>query len=217
MLVNEGRPYIIRTEKLTKTFATLTAVKDLDLQVMKGDIFGFLGHNGSGKTTTIRMVLGLIRPTAGNIYLFGLDTSTHLSKVLPRIGAIVEAPVFYPYLSGADNLRTVAAASQMSLGRVNQKRIDEVLDLIDLQHQAKDPYRAYSLETNEQQQLVLRVVAPVERSVEITAILARQNLFVAELSPFHTSLEHYFLELTEPGVGANMGMAQLASQTNTNR
>src|SRR5579871_6818571 len=91
---------IISTSRLTKAFGTLVAVNDLQLQVMRGDVFGFLGPNGSGKTTTIRMLLGLIRPTAGHIQLFGMDADKHRSSILPRIGAIIETPVFYPYLSG---------------------------------------------------------------------------------------------------------------------
>src|SRR5579885_2620183 len=83
--------------------------------------------------------------TAGNISLFGLDNATHLHEILPRIGAIVETPVFYPYLSGVDNLRIVAAASGMKLGRANQARMDEVLDLVDLGARGGDTYRTYSL------------------------------------------------------------------------
>ncbi len=139
------KPCIIRTHRLTKAFGTLVAVNDLQLQVMRGDVFGFLGPNGSGKTTTIRMLLGLIRPTTGHIQLFGMDADKHRSAILPRIGAIIETPVFYPYLSGIDNLRTIAASSNMQLGNVNQQRIDEILDIVDLRTRANDAYRKYSL------------------------------------------------------------------------
>src|SRR6266571_9258219 len=136
---------IISTSRLTKAFGNLVAVNDLHLQVMRGDVFGFLGPNGSGKTTTIRMLLGLIRPTAGRAIIFGMDNAYQLSSILPRIGAIVETPVFYPYLSGADNLRVVAAASGMLLGSANERRIDEVLEIVELRTQAKQAYRKYSL------------------------------------------------------------------------
>ena len=140
-----SQEHVISTSRLTKAFDTLVAVNNLHLEVLRGDVFGFLGPNGSGKTTTIRMLLGLIRPTAGSISLFGLDNSTHLREILPRVGAIVETPVFYPYLSGVDNLRMVAAASGMQPGKANQARIEEVLSLVDLAARGKDAYHKYSL------------------------------------------------------------------------
>src|SRR5579885_3612635 len=136
---------IISTSRLTKAFGKLVAVNDLNLEVMRGDVFGFLGPNGSGKTTTIRMLLGLIRPTAGRAILFGMDNADQLPAILQRIGAIVETPVFYPYLTGMDNLRVVAAASGLQSGKINQRRIDEVLELVELRKQEKLIYRKYSL------------------------------------------------------------------------
>jgi len=136
---------VIHTKELTKTFGSLVAVNNLELEVMRGDVFGFLGPNGSGKTTTIRMLLGLIRPTSGHISIFGMDNSSHMQGILPRLGAIIETPVFYPYLSGIDNLRSVAAGSGMKLGKASQQRIDEVLDIIDLRSQSNDAFRKYSL------------------------------------------------------------------------
>lgn len=112
---------------------------------MRGDVFGFLGPNGSGKTTTIRMLLGLIRPTAGRVVIFGMDTTYQLPAILQHVGAIVETPVFYPYLSGMDNLLAVAAASGMQSGRANRHRVEEVLELVELRPQAKMAYRKYSL------------------------------------------------------------------------
>ena len=136
---------IIMTNGLTKKFGNLVAVNGLQLEVQRGDVFGFLGPNGSGKTTTIRMLLGLLRPTAGTIRIFGLDTSTHLPKILPRIGAIIEAPVYYSYLSGIDNLRVIAWNSGLIRGRATNRRIEEILELVDLTAQAKDVVRKYSL------------------------------------------------------------------------
>src|SRR6266702_4367327 len=127
---------VISTSRLTKAFGNLVAVNDLHLQVMRGDVFGFLGPNGSGKTTTIRMLLGLIRPTAGRAIIFGMDNAYQLPAILPRIGAIVETPVFYPYLSGKDNLRTIAAASGMLQGNASNRRVEEVLEIVELGAQA---------------------------------------------------------------------------------
>jgi ABC-2 type transport system ATP-binding protein len=136
---------VISTSRLTKVFGNLVAVNDLHLQVMRGDVFGFLGPNGSGKTTTIRMLLGLIRPTAGRAILFGMDTAYQLPEILQRVGAIVETPVFYPYLSGLDNLRIIAAASGMMSGKANDRRLAEVLEIVELRSYEKLAYRKYSL------------------------------------------------------------------------
>jgi ABC-2 type transport system ATP-binding protein len=136
---------VISTSRLTKAFGKLVAVNDLHLQVMRGDVFGFLGPNGSGKTTTIRMLLGLIRPTAGRAIIFGMDNAYQLPEILQRIGAIVETPVFYPYLSGKDNLHAVAAASGMVSGSASNRRVEEVLEIVELGSQAKDAFRHYSL------------------------------------------------------------------------
>lgn len=135
---------VIHTSKLTKAFGNLVAVNDLHLQVMRGDIFGFLGPNGSGKTTTIGMLLGLIRPTAGRATLFGMDTAHQLPAILQRVGAIVETPMFYPFLTGRDNLRTLGATSGMQQGRVNNHRFDEVLEIVDLRSYEQLIYRKYS-------------------------------------------------------------------------
>ena len=136
---------IISTTRLTKAFGKLVAVNDLNLQVMRGDVFGFLGPNGSGKTTTIRMLLGLIRPTAGRATLFGMDNAYQLPAILHRMGAIVETPVFYPFLSGIDNLRVIAANSGMVLGSANARRLEEVLDIVELRAYGKLAYRKFSL------------------------------------------------------------------------
>lgn len=136
---------IISTSRLTKAFGNLVAVNDLHLQVMRGDVFGFLGPNGSGKTTTIRMLLGLIRPTAGRAILFGMDNAHQLSAILQRIGAIVETPIFYPYLSGLDNLRVIAAMSGMAQGKSNDPRLAEVLEIVELRSYEKLAYSKYSL------------------------------------------------------------------------
>ena len=136
---------IISTSRLTKAYGKLVAVNDLHLQVMRGDVFGFLGPNGAGKSTTIRMLLGLVRPTAGHAVVFGMDTAYQMPAILQHVGAIVETPVFYPYLSAIDNLSVVAAASGMVSGRANARRLEEVLELVELRSQATMEFRKYSL------------------------------------------------------------------------
>ncbi len=132
---------VLRTVGLTKRYGRLTALADLDLEVPRGQVYGFLGPNGAGKTTTISLILGLIAPSGGHAEMFGLDTRTHLSEALRRTGAILEGPSFYPHLSGRDNLRVWGALS----GSIGGRRLDEVLELVGLQARGRDKVRTYSL------------------------------------------------------------------------
>jgi ABC-type multidrug transport system ATPase subunit len=132
---------VLRTRHLSKRYGERIAVNNLELAIHRGEIFGFLGPNGAGKTTTIRMLFGLITPTAGSIELLGYDLAAYRAEVLPRVGALIEAPALYLYMSGRDNLRAVGAV----LGGVPEKRIDVVLDLVGLRKRAKDRVRTYSL------------------------------------------------------------------------
>jgi len=131
---------ILQTEALTKRYGRRTAVDGLSLSVARGDIFGFLGQNGAGKSTAIRMVLGLVRPTRGRVLLFGHDMARHPLRALGRVGAIVEAPAFYENFSGWDNLHLLASMS----GGASRKQIEKALALVDLVDRARDPVRSYS-------------------------------------------------------------------------
>jgi ABC-type multidrug transport system ATPase subunit len=131
----------LRTRDLTKQYGQRLAVNQLNLEVHRGEIFGFLGPNGAGKTTTIRMLFGLITPTAGSIEILGSNLATHRSQILPRVGALIETPALYLYMSGRNNLRAIGSV----LGGVPEKRIDAVLDLVGLRNRAKDRVRTYSL------------------------------------------------------------------------
>jgi ABC-2 type transport system ATP-binding protein len=132
---------VIQIRNISKHYGQRAAVNNLSLDVRRGEIFGFLGPNGAGKTTTIRMMLGLISPTGGSVEILGKDVSTHRAEILPHVGALVETPALYTYLSGRDNLRAVGSA----LGGVPKARIDEVLELVGLQNRQKDRVRTYSL------------------------------------------------------------------------
>src|SRR3989440_929677 len=132
---------VLRTNNLTKQYGKRIAVDNLNLEVRRGEIMGFLGPNGAGKTTTIRMALGLIAPNAGSVEILGQEVATHGSRILPRVGALVETPALYLYMSGRSNLRTVASV----LGGVPDSRIDAVLDLVGLRARQKDRVRTYSL------------------------------------------------------------------------
>ncbi|MCC6549102.1 MAG: ABC transporter ATP-binding protein [Ignavibacteriaceae bacterium] len=132
---------IIEVSGLTKVFKELTAVNNLTLNVYKGDVFGFLGPNGAGKSTTIRMLLSLIRPTSGAIKIFGLPLLTHRDDILRRIGAIVEKPDFYGYLSAYRNLEILGSISGCD---TSKKRIMEILELVGLEKRYKSKVKTYS-------------------------------------------------------------------------
>lgn len=125
---------------LRKRYGRLTALDGLDLTVARGEVFGFLGPNGAGKSTTIRLLLGLLRPTAGTARLLGVRAGTVLSREGGRVGALVEEPAFYEYLSARRNLEVLSSLA----GRVDARRIDEVLDLVGLRERQHDPVRAFS-------------------------------------------------------------------------
>lgn len=130
---------VIETKSLTKRYGNILAVDGLSLEVPRGCVFGLLGPNGSGKTTTMGMLLGLVRPSAGRFSLFG-GSATH-REALTRTGAIVEFPSFYPHLSGRDNL----ACFQEISGKSDAVELDELLDKVGLSERGKDRFHTYSL------------------------------------------------------------------------
>ena len=132
---------VLETRGLTKQFGTFTAVDDLDLQVRRGEVLGFLGPNGSGKSTTVSMVLGLVSPTKGSVHILGEALTDRPSLVSDHIGAIIENPAFYPYLTGRDNLR----AQAKMVGGVPESRIDELLKLVNMHDRADGKYKTFSL------------------------------------------------------------------------
>ena len=139
-----GTDLVIETSGLRKEFSgkggTRVAVDDLDLAVPRGGVHGFLGPNGSGKTATIRMLLGLARPTAGTMALFGTPVPDHLDEVIGRVGAVVESPKFSPTFSARQNLLLLAR----SVG-VADTAVDDALVRVGLGDRAEDRFRSYSL------------------------------------------------------------------------
>jgi ABC-type multidrug transport system ATPase subunit len=135
---------VIRTQGLTKRFGRILAVDGIDLDVREGDIYGFLGANGSGKTTTVRMLLGLVLATSGSAEVLGQAMPKRGSRVLPQVGALVEAPAAYPRLTGRANLRVHDALGHGSrAGRAG--RVDDVLERVGLGGIDERPVAAYSL------------------------------------------------------------------------
>ena len=298
--------FVIQTDGLTKRYKNVVAVDDLSMEIRRGRVYGLLGPNGSGKTTTMGLLLGLLKPTSGTFSLFGSPDGHEAS--LRRVGAIIESPAFYPYLSGFQNLKYY----QIISGGGSEEEIESLIDRVGLAGRGDDLFRTYSLgmkqrlgiayallgdpdlvfldePTNgldpegmievrelirslgdgnrtvllsshllheveqvcdsvaiiskgrliaqgEVSQLVamssseqirtkttdnskahqiltaldwvedvdthedsLLVTAPIERSSELTAALARSEVYVAEMVPVRRSLEEYFLEVTGDG------------------
>jgi ABC-2 type transport system ATP-binding protein len=137
--------WAIRTVGLTKSFGSHNAVDSIDLQVPKGSIFGFLGPNGSGKTTTIRMLMGLANISSGDVSLLGYSVPEEIGKALPKVGALVEGPAFYPYLSGRDNLIRFDSADRYADPATRAARVDAALAKVGLTQAEYKKVHAYSL------------------------------------------------------------------------
>jgi ABC-type multidrug transport system ATPase subunit len=132
---------IIRVTGLTKKFHDLTAVNDLSFSVRQGDVYGFLGQNGAGKSTTIRMLLTLIAPTSGVIELFGKKLQGNKHEILSQVGAVIEKPDVYKYLSAYDNLRLFA---KLSRKKISHDQLMDQLEMVGLADRAKDKVKTFS-------------------------------------------------------------------------
>lgn len=131
---------IIKVQGLVKKFNQFTAVNNLSFTVNAGDVYGFLGQNGAGKSTTIRMLLTLIEPTEGSIELFGMNLQTHRKEILHNIGAVIEKPDVYKYLSAYDNLKLFARLN----GKVTHQKVMDQLEVVGLADRAKDKVKTFS-------------------------------------------------------------------------
>jgi ABC-2 type transport system ATP-binding protein len=134
-----------RTRGLRKVYGRTVAVDRVDLDVPKGAVLGMLGPNGSGKTTTIRMLLGLVRPTEGEVELLGKALPDGVAQALPHVGALVEGPGFHPFLSGRENLRRVAAFEPLLASGDIKQAVEDALERVGLAAAAHRRYRGYSL------------------------------------------------------------------------
>ncbi|MEJ1115043.1 ABC transporter ATP-binding protein [Paenarthrobacter sp. CCNWLY172] len=137
--------FAIETRGLVKLFGHRPAVDGIDLAVPRGSVFGFLGPNGSGKTTTIRVLLGLASASSGDIRVLGQEMPQSLASVLPDVGALVEGPGFYPFLSGTGNLMRLDTADRHAASSTRRQRVHDALERVGLGHAAGKKVRAYSL------------------------------------------------------------------------
>ena len=133
---------VIKVQNISKHFGSLKAVDDLSFEVQAGQVFGFLGQNGSGKSTTIRMLLSLIHPTSGSIELFGKSIEKSREEILEQMGAIIERPDLYPYLSAREHLELFAKVRKQKIG---PSAITATLEKVGLAHRAKDKVQTFSL------------------------------------------------------------------------
>ncbi|MEA5154301.1 ABC transporter ATP-binding protein [Raineyella sp.] len=152
----------IRTHGLTKDFGHRRVVDAIDLAVPRGAVYGFLGPNGSGKTTTIRMLLGLARPTHGEITVLGAPVPDRAARVLGRVGALVEGPAFHPQLTGRANLARLDAADARADPRTSAARIEAALTRVGLQQARDKRYRVYSLGMKQRLGIAAGLLAPRE-------------------------------------------------------
>ncbi len=140
----EAMQPVIRTRGLTKTYKNLQALKSLDLQVHQNSIFGFLGPTGAGKTTTIKLLLGLIRPTAGQAEVFGMDSVRRSVEIRSRIGYLPQEPHFYEYMTARETLRFTARFFFKGPSKAIEDRVEEMLQLVDLKDKADRPLKTFS-------------------------------------------------------------------------
>ena len=154
--------YAIETDALTKTFGRSTVVADLALRVPTGSVFGFLGPNGSGKTTTIRMLLGLLVPDSGSVCLLGQEVPRASRAVLPKVGALIDGPAFYPWLSGRQNLWRLDATGPDAQRGTRRDRIDDALARVGLSAAGTKKYKAYSLGMRQRLGLANALLRPRE-------------------------------------------------------
>ena len=132
---------LVTVSHLSKKFRTHNAVDDLSFSVEEGDVYGFLGQNGAGKSTTIRMLLTLVKPTTGSIEIFGLDLNKERNKILRQVGAVIEKPDLYKYLTAYENLSLFA---RMSGSAKSKKELQAQLEMVGLSGRENDPVKTYS-------------------------------------------------------------------------
>lgn len=175
---------IIETRGLTKRYGDQVSVSNLDLHVRKGRIYGLLGRNGAGKTTTMKMLLGLTAPTSGTVSLFGQPLKGNETRILPRIGSLIESPGFYPNLTGTENLQIFARLR----GLKSPNYIKSALELVNLPYRDKKRYAQYSLGMKQRLAIALAVMHDPELLILDEPINGLDPIGIAEVRDFIRAL-----------------------------
>lgn len=172
--------YLIETKQLTKIYGEQAAVKNINLHVKRGKIYGLLGRNGAGKTTTMKMLLGLTQPTSGEVKIWGKPLRGNEKKLLPRIGSLIESPGFYPNLTATENLRIFATLR----GVPNSNAIKDALDLVGLPYKDKKLFSQYSLGMKQRLAIALAVMHDPELLILDEPINGLDPIGIAEVRSF---------------------------------
>ena len=172
--------YLIQTRDLTKQYGEQISVNRLNLHLRPGRIYGLLGRNGAGKTTAMKMLLGLTRPTAGEVLLFGMPLQGNEGKILPRIGSLIESPGFYPNLTGTENLRIFARLR----GIPGADAIRDALALVGLPYRDKKRFSQYSLGMKQRLAIALAVMHDPELLILDEPINGLDPIGIAEIRSF---------------------------------
>lgn len=172
--------YVIETRGLTKTYGEQNSVSNLSIHVRKGRIYGLLGRNGAGKTTTMRMLLGLTAPSSGDVKIFGKPLLGNEKSILPRIGSLIEAPGFYPNLTGTENLQIFADLR----GLKSPKYIKGALEVVNLPYRDKKLFSQYSLGMKQRLAIALAIMHDPELLILDEPINGLDPIGIAEVRAF---------------------------------
>jgi len=176
--------YIIETKNLTKQYGTQKVISDLNIHVRKGHIYGLLGRNSAGKTTTMKMLLGLTQPTYGEVEIFGQKIIGHEKKVLPRIGSLIESPGFYPNLTGAENLNIFARLR----GIPKSNAVKLALEVVGLPYNGKKLFSQYSLGMKQRLAIALAIMHDPELLILDEPINGLDPIGIVEVRQFIRNL-----------------------------
>lgn len=176
--------YVIETKDLTKKYGDKESVSKLNLHIRKNTIYGLLGRNGAGKTTTMKMILGLTQPTEGEVLVFGKNMEKNQKRILPRIGCLVEAPGFYPNLTGTENLQIFAELR----GVTKRTAVKEALEVVGLKYKDKKLFSQYSLGMKQRLAIALAIMHDPEILILDEPINGLDPIGIAEIREFIKNL-----------------------------